>query len=424
MEPALKDTQKIERPKLWTLPFIKVMSINTFMTFCNSMMTQALPLYVMFLGASKAEAGLLTGIFTISALICRPFFGGLVDSKGRRFTMLIGCTIFMFTSVGFSITKIVALIMIIRSIQGFGNSAYSTSAGTAAADILPQSRMNEGIGYYGISFNIATAIAPTAMLAIRDGLGYPFVFVGTLILSGVAFTLASTMKYENKKAKAETIAEAKPEQIETAAKPAVVKEKKKFSLEAAVEKTAIPGALVMILSNSPQGLAQTFLVKFGETLGIAGISLYFTFSALAMICSRLFVGRICDRVGAQRALPPAFVLIFCGLALIATSHSLVQFCIAGMFMGFGYGILNPTIQAYVMRTAPQSRRGAASATYYMAIDIGNGVGSILGGILAQLIGFAMTFGLYLFFIVGASLMFVFVLRKKITQSPTSHKGDH
>ena len=416
MEPAEK--QLVDRPKLWTFPFIKVMSINTLMTFCNSMMTQALPLYVMFLGSSEAEAGLLTGIFTISALVCRPFFGSIVDSKGRRFTMLVGCSIFMLTSVGFSLTRIVALIMIIRSIQGFGNSAYSTSAGTAAADILPQSRMSEGIGYYGISFNIATAFAPTVMLAIRDRLDYPFVFVCTLCLSSMAFALASTMKYESKKDKPDAAV-----QVQAAKKvedgPAVVRQKRKFSLESAVEKTAIPGALVMILSNSPQGLTQTFLVKFGESIGIAGISLYFTFNALAMLCSRLFVGRICDRVGAQRALPPAFVLIFTGLSLIATAHSLFQFCIAGMFMGFGYGILNPTIQAYVMRTAPQSRRGAASATYYMAIDIGNGMGSILGGILAEVIGFAMTFGLYLFFIVGASLMFVFVLRKRI-MSHASH----
>jgi predicted MFS family arabinose efflux permease len=85
-----------------------------------------------------------------------------------------------------------------------------------------------------------------------------------------------------------------------------------------------------------------------------------------------------------------------------------------MMNGFGFGIVNPTIQAFVLRSAPYSRRGAASGTYYSANDLGNGVGSILGGVLAQTIGFTLTFGLYAIFVVGAFAVFFFILRKKIT----------
>ena len=295
--------------------------------------------------------------------------------------------------------------------------------------IFSRSRIAEGIGYYGISFNVATAFGPTLMLFLSGHFGYTSVFITTSAISLFALLFALTINYEKKKKPAaDNINPSDADQQSNSPvqadsdKPITVvksKEKQKFSLDKVIEKTAIPGALVMILTGCPMGLTGTFLVKFGQTLNISGIGLYFTFNAIAMIASRMFVGRLCDRIGAHRALPPGLILILCGVLTIATSNSLVQFCIAALFMGFGYGILNPTIQAFTVRSAPLNRRGAASATYYSAIDIGSGVGSMLGGILAQTIGFAWTFGLYSFFIVGASIMFIFVLRKKILQSTFS-----
>ncbi len=419
METEPTKLKERDRTKLWTFPFLKIMGINSFVTLSNSMVMQALPLYVMDLGASKSVAGLLTAFFTVAALACRPFFGNMVDTKGRRITLLIGCGIFVVTSLSYSIAPVIVLIMIIRSLQGFGNSAYSTAAGTIVADILPPSRIAEGIGYYGISFNVATAFGPALMLFLSGHFGYSSVFITTSAISLFALLFAMTINYEKKKISPEQNSKASAADANGLNEAVTGKKKEKFSLDKVIEKTAIPGALVMILTGCPMGLTGTFLVKFGQTLNISGIGLYFTFNAIAMIASRMFVGRLCDRIGAHRALPPGLFLILCGVLTIATSHSLVQFCIAALFMGFGYGILNPTIQAFTIRSAPSNRRGAASATYYSAIDIGSGVGSMMGGILAQTIGFALTFGLYSFFIVGASIMFVFVLRKKILQSTNS-----
>ena len=175
----------------------------------------------------------------------------------------------------------------------------------------------------------------------------------------------------------------------------------------------MPGALVLVLSMCPAGLTNTFLVRYSETLGITGIGLYFTINAFSMLLSRLFVGRFCDKYGAHRILPPGLILIFLGVLTISLARSLPMFLLAAPMMGMGFGMVNPTVQAYVVRNAPLNRRGAASATYYSAIDIGNGVGSMLGGFLTQMIGFAATWAFYLIFVAGAMVMFFFVLRKKI-----------
>lgn len=385
--------------RLWTAPFFKIVSANTLSSICNSMIAQALPLYVMWLGGSKAVAGLIMGFFTIAALVCRPFFGILIDSRGRRYVLLIGITIIMITSFGFSLTSVVMLILVIRGIQGAGYSAFTTSAGTIVADILPRNRLNEGIGYYGVSFNIASSFGPALMLFMRDRLGYQSIFYVTGIIGLLALLIGSTLKYE--KAKPKTVQLSQPRA-------------KRIQLSALFEKTAIPSALVLILISIPNGLVGTFLVKYSETLAIRGIGLYFTFNAIAMIMSRVFAGKICDRVGAQRVLPPGLLLVFGGLLLIAFARALPLFLLAGSMLGFGYGILFPTIQAFVIRSAPQNRRGAASATYYSSQDLGQGAGSIIGGLMIEAIGFTASFAIYSLFIAGAFIMFRLVLRKRIT----------
>ena len=420
-------------PKLWTLPFLNAMGINFFVTLNNSMVQQALPLYVMALGASKATAGLLGAFFTVAALTSRPFFGNLIDSKGRKITLIIGCGIFVITSFLYRVATIVPVLMVIRMIQGLGNSSYSTATGTIIADILPPKRLNEGVGYFGISMNIAQAIGPSVMLFISGMFGFPSVFTVTFITSSVALFLSSFINYEKKRkaeeairrlklAEAEALVENQTDGIAKAQANAKaenektsVKSKKKFSINNIIEKSAIPAACIMIMTGLTAGMTGTFLVKYSQTLNISGIGLYFTVNAGALMCSRLFVGRICDRIGAQRALPPGIILVFCGVLTIATSHSLAQFLVAALIMGFGTGIINPTTQAFVLRAAPKNRRGVASATYYMATDIGSGVGSTLGGVMSQLFGFQFTFLFFSIFIVGAMLMFIFVMRPKIME---------
>ena len=388
-------------PRLWTAPFFKVLSANTLSTLCNSMIAQALPLYVMALGSSKAVAGLIMGLFTITALISRPLFGLLIDSKGRRYVLLIGITLIMITCFGLSLTSALMIIFIIRSIQGAGFSAFTTSAATIVADVLPRNRLSEGIGYYGVSFNIAMSFGPALMLFMRDHWGYQSIFYVTGIISLLAFSIGSLLKYEKAQPKDQQASENKS---------------KKISLSTMFEKSAIPGAMVLILISFPNGLVNTFLVKYSETLAISGIGLYFTFNAAFMILSRLLAGKLCDRFGVQRALPPGLLLIFGGLLIIAFARSLPYFLIAGSMLGFGYGVLFPTIQAFVMRSVPVERRGAASATYYSSQDLGRGAGAIMGGLMVQAIGFTASFAFYSLFIVGAFVMFNLVLRKRIIRN--------
>ena len=77
--------------------------------------------------------------------------------------------------------------------------------------------------------------------------------------------------------------------------------------------------------------------------------------------------------------------------MLAFTTTLTQILFAAGFFGFGYGCINPTMNAFIMKVCPINRRGAANATYYAALDGGFGAGSMVGGVLVQSMGFQNNF---------------------------------
>ncbi len=66
----------------------------------------------------------------------------------------------------YGITTSVILLLAIRALNGLGFGMHSTSGGAVAADVVPKSRMTEGIGYFGLYATAASAVGPVIALAI------------------------------------------------------------------------------------------------------------------------------------------------------------------------------------------------------------------------------------------------------------------
>src|SRR5690554_2476900 len=58
------------------------------------MLTPAIPLYVLAIGGSETDAGLVVGSFSIASLLGRGVAGWLTDTWQRKGPMLIGAAVF------------------------------------------------------------------------------------------------------------------------------------------------------------------------------------------------------------------------------------------------------------------------------------------------------------------------------------------
>src|SRR3989338_606208 len=119
-----------------------------------------LPIYILQLGGTKSQIGLVIGVFTISSVVLRPFMGREVDKRGRKNMLLAGSLVVLISMLLYNHVTSVTALLLLRVFHGFGWGAATTAASTLIADIAPPSRRGEAMGIFGISANAAMAVGP------------------------------------------------------------------------------------------------------------------------------------------------------------------------------------------------------------------------------------------------------------------------
>ena len=188
--------------RLWNGNYIKIWAGNFLMHFSFTLIVPLLPLYLSeTFGAGKDTIGLVLAGYTVMALLVRPFSGFMVDRFPRRAVLLICNFLFFALFTGYLAAGSLTMFALFRTLHGAPFGASTVAASTVAIDVLPSSRRTEGIGYYGLSSNLAEhnqrGTANSSILTAWDagvGLG---VLAGGLIaehLGYLSFSIFCTKK--------------------------------------------------------------------------------------------------------------------------------------------------------------------------------------------------------------------------------------
>ena len=153
---------------LWTRNFIHIILINTFLFFGFQCYPAALPPYLKSLGASDAILGWLTALATVPTLLTRPLAGLLLDRLGRRKVFLSGLLMVTSISLAMYFFPVVGIILLLRFMHGLAWGIANTSSNTVATDIVPKSRLGEGMGFFSLSTAMALAISPAVALSLHS----------------------------------------------------------------------------------------------------------------------------------------------------------------------------------------------------------------------------------------------------------------
>ena len=378
--------------KIWTRDFVMICLANLciFMGFQMTMPT--IPLFVEQLGGDDRLVGAVLGIFTFSALLVRPFAGKMLETKGRRFVFLIGLAIFAFSVGSFGFMGSIGLLFLMRMVQGVGWGLSSTASGTIASDIIPAKRSGEGMGYYGLSGNLALALGPTLGLFLVTVLPFQQLFLICSLLGILAMGMATLIRYR------------KVEKDPVAALTA-----KRFDI---YEVSALqPSLLIFFISVTFGGIA-TFLPLYTAEKGVSGIQWYFLLYALALMVTRLFSGRLYDRKGHRAIFVPSTLLIMTGMLLLAWMPGEAVLYIAAVLYGMGFGSVQPALQAWsIEKTAPH-RKAMANATYFSFFDLGVGIGAIVFGQIGYLFGYRSIYVTAAFSILISIIVYLWIVRSE------------
>ena len=369
------NTQQQE-PKvaLWNSNYLKVWSANFMIFFSFMLLTPLLPLYLAdTFAANKETIGLVLSGYTLTALLIRPFSGYLVDSFPRRTVLLISYFLFAALFAGYLVAGSLLLFAIVRTLHGAPFGAATVSNSTVAIDVLHPQRRAEGIGYYGLSNNIATAISPTIALLIYGWCeSYDVLFWIALVVALIGLWINHSLQL-------------------TPREP--VKNKPPMSLDRFLLLKGWSLGLCMVGFAVSYGILSTYLAIYGkEELGITqGSGLFFLLLSLGLILSRLAGGRTLRRGLIAQNAAIGVSIALCGYLLFATVQNPWGFYGAALVIGLGNGHLFPAFQTMFLNLATNDQRGTANSTFLVSWDIGIGIGMILGGSVAERMGYHAAF---------------------------------
>ena len=360
------------RERLWTKDFILICLVNFFMFVSFFILFPTLPIYVVEeLGGMESQVGLIVGVFTVAAVLVRPASGLWLDQWGRKQIMLVSMILFAVASSAYMALSGMVFLLLLRLFHGAVFGISTTAAATVAADRVPSSRRGEGLGIFGISTMLAMTIGPALGMTLLEHGSYPLLFLTGAGLATVAFLLALLIRYP------ETEAHAGREER---------------GLSKWIEMRAVPYSVSLVGPAIVFGGVISFISLYAIELGnprMAGG--YFVVYASALLLSRVVSGKVYDLKGPDYAVFPGFILYLAGLFALGFAEGPVLFYAGAGLIGFGFGAIQPSVQALIIEKVPAKRRGAATATYLVAWDAGIGLGSFVMGLFVGWWGYRSLF---------------------------------
>ncbi len=370
------EKQKV-KPRLWNRDYILVLISNLVAAGAHSIFLSILPLYVADIGGNNAVAGAMAGALTAVSMIARPISGNLIDRIGRRPIVIAGGISFAVVTLMYNIALNIPLLFMVRILYGVALGFYLVSAQTLLADVVPQERLVDGVGYYGVSSSLAGSVAPALGVYLSRTFGFRVLFIvmgimgfiGGVVLIGIRSNVKPVyQKGTNENGK----------QV-------------KFNPLALIEIAVVVPALVAMVKMFALSASSNYLTACGIERGIENVAIYFTVNSLVMLGTRLINSALTKKFTYSSIIMFGIVSMTVSLILIAWAQSVWVLIIAGVLAGIGNGLALPLIQVIVFKICKPERRGTASATHGLFSDLGNGTGAMTWGMISNSFGYTITY---------------------------------
>jgi MFS family permease len=355
-------------PPFITMAFANLFTVSSFGTFF------LFPLFITGHGGSKSDIGVIMGVFALSSVLCRPWISDMIDRIGRKRSYTSGCMIMSILPLTYllfrgELSHFYLPLILVRAFHGVGLAICFTAVYTYIADIVPEGRLNEGIGMFGITGITGLAIGPIIGETIIRTFGFPIFFLAATGMATLGLLLALHL----------------PESFKS-----VSHESTQSFFSVLIERSPLTVAVLALLFGVSSSASGSFVSPFAKEQDLAFISLYYISYSSAAILTRLFAGRVADRVGEERIMPHAQILTGGGLLILILLGGNTILALSGFLLGCGHGLLFPCLNALAIRDQPIDIRG--KITGVLSLRAGSIPGLLQGLLCWAISGSGSAFG--------------------------------
>ena len=349
------------------------------------------------LHASLGEAGLASGIFIVGTLLARLQFGKAIELYGRRKSLYGGILFYFVTTLLYFYIPNLAILYGIRFLNGMAYGIVSTATNTIVASCIPAEKRGEGINYYGLSTSLAAAVGPFLGMFLIVVTNFTFIITLCAVLVGLCMIGCIALHIDEITLTSEQVARMKA-----------------MTLDNYVEYRVLIISIIGFFMGFAYSSVLTFLAAYAREINLvqAG-TLFFVVYAVVITITRPMTGVIFDHKGENYVLYPCYICLAIGLFLLSITGASWQLLLSGVFVGLGYGTFMSNGQAVCIKLTPSYRISVALSTYFVALDLGIGVGPYVLGSLHGLLTFPQLYAVAAIVAVACFIMYHAFYGRKI-----------
>ncbi len=368
-----KDTELATNvTKLLNGPFILLIIVSFITAMSFNMVYVTISKYALEVTPSLTIAGIIAGVFSISALLIRPIAGVTADSVNKKILCIAANLLMSFALLGYMFSYNVPVLFFFRILHGVAFGISGTVNIALVTNYIPKGRIAEGIGYYGLGQVLAQIISPNIAVSLASSYGFQPLFLIVTTLSFIGVLLLTVVPYRE-------------------ITPPKQKRKKKFNFNDFIAKEVIVYAAVGGMFSFGNGIVSSFLVLVAEERHIANIGLFFSVGAIVLFVLRLFVGKIADKQGLTLIVNVSLIATAISMAMISLASTLGLLLVASVLKSIGQGGGQISLQAECIKRVDPGRVGVATSTFFIGADIAQGIGPMIGGAISHIFNYTVLF---------------------------------
>lgn len=357
--------------KIWNKRFILLFITNLLVLSAFYASIPIIPVYCEQIGITGSKIGIVLTAMSVATILFRPIAGYLLDNYNRYYVYLLFLGLFCLSFPSFIAFPVFFALIVIRLYMGAVYSVCGSAAMTLASDVLPRTKITQGISRFAFTISIGMAIGPYVGIQVQNHLSSKasFLAIFAITLAALICVACARINYP-------------------------VIDRKRFAIRDTVYKQALPFMFNMTFFMIPYGAVIAYSSILAEQKSLLTYIPYFYVSlVVGMLSSKLSTQKMIDDGNHRILVYTSLVILIATMTGYAFLQTGTHLLISGVFLGIGYGILQPLFQSFVTGTTPALKRGVANATYLLSYDIGIGIGALLMGCLLDTIGLASGFAL-------------------------------
>jgi predicted MFS family arabinose efflux permease len=337
-----------------------------FLAFCNVAVFFPLYSYLRTLSIDPHWIGFLIGAYSLAAMVVRPVISPMLHPGNARICMLFGCIGFIVVLPVYSLADGFWSMLAVRLVHGACHAVLVSAMLAMVVVFIPEGKSGQAFGLLSVTTLLPYAIIPP-MLGPLDEMfgGYQHVLTAGAVVMLLNVPLLLLVK---------------PPGTDSAKG---MDSRQSISVREAYENLNNRQVLVLLLITLILYSSFTpvfyFIKGYGTQIGIGNPGLFFTVVILTMIGFRVTLGILFDKFRKLTLLAVSLTWLTAGYVWLAFVTGPVTFYVLAAFLGLGWGMAMPVLNALIFDCSDSRFRGLNINLSQEALQAGFLLGPLIGG---------------------------------------------